>query len=198
MKNVEYYEDLQIPARLFFEVIETSDLNLLVIKFKHKEEKLKEAWEKIYDLYYEKRNDSKMSHVLEVQKKMRLTQYKIDIIKDALRVLITLNLPKETAQTICEALMKLGVKIDNSKPINEEVLNKLQIDVNNLRIQLESQAEHLKTLTSGVKSSYEDACVSIENTLERTISEDVSLSKFISLENSAKERSKIIQSKRNK
>lgn len=139
-----------------------------------------------------------MAHVLEVQKKMRLTQFKIDIIKDSLRVLITLNLPKETTQTICKSLRKLGIKIDPNKPMNEEVLNKLQIDVNNLKIQLETEAEQLKTLTSGVKSSYEDACVSIENTLERTISEDVSLAKFISLENSAKERSKIIQSKRNK
>lgn len=195
---MNYYYDLKIPARLFFEIADSGNLELLVIKYKHKKEVLKKAWSKIYDLYFEKRDDKRMSMVLDYKKRIVLLKYKIDIINNCLKALVIVELPKEQLTAICEALKKLKIHIDPSKKITQEVLNALELDVNNLNIELDALLLKVKNMTSDIKSDFESDLVSIENTLERSISEDISLAKFIALERSASARSKSLKAMQNK
>lgn len=182
---MKFYSNLAIPARTFFEIIESGDLSHLIISGKPSSKHLSNAWTKIYDLYYEKRQDSKMSMIFEHQKKMKLIEFKINVATNCMKALVIVDFPKEQLKEVCNALKKLNISIDPDKRITEEVLNKLQIDINNMKIQYDDQQAKIKNLSKGVKSDFEDICVNIENCLERSISENISMAKFISLEKSA-------------
>lgn len=183
-----YYNDLSIPAYLFFEIAETNDLQKLVIKYKHSDKTLQNAWDKIYDAYYERIEDKQMERALESKKLISLLKMKIDLLENVLYMLSIMQAPKELIKPVIDSLKKVGIHIDQEKPTPVSVLKALQIDMVNLRTELDVETANYTKLTSGKSSTFTDEIVGVENVLERTIAEDVSLGKYISLKKSAKDK----------
>lgn len=195
---MEYYKNLKIPAFLFFEVADTQDLKKLVIKGKPTKNQLKKAWEKIYDAYFERLQDRKMQQALETRKSIGLLKMKIDIVENVLFGMSLSGATKEMLLEIIVSLKKIGIYLDDTKPMLEAILNALQIDLVNLKTELDVEIEKYRNMASGEKGNYVDDVVSIENVLERTIPEEISLDKYISLKKSASKKVSVLKAQQQK
>lgn len=183
-----HYSNLKIPAYLFFEIAESNDLKSLVIKGKPTKNQLAKAWEKIYDAYYKRLDDRQMERAMDSKKRIGLLKMKIDIVENVLYVLSLINAPKELLVTVIQSLKKIGIHLDETKAVPLAVLNTLQVDLVNLRTELDVEVEKYAKMTSGEGLNFTDDVVGIENVLERSIPEDISLDKYISLKKSAKDK----------
>ena len=193
-----YYNDLKIPAFLFFEIAESEDLSKLVISGNVDQELLEKAWEAIYDLYYARTDDTRMRNTMEAKKSIALLKMKIDIVYNSLHVLSLVDLTDAHVDLIITKLKSIGINLDKSDNLSSSILQTLQIDLVNLKAQLASDLDKYNAISKEVGSTFTDDLVSLENVLERTISEDVSLAKYISLKKSAKDRVKRLKDQQNK
>lgn len=189
---MKYYNDLEIPVRLFFKIAEKKEtLQALIIEGKPSEDKLQKAWDYIYDEYVRRLKNNKMNHTMRMQSRLALLNLRITKIEDCLKVLFITALPKEAVKRICLALVKLKIFINPEEPIDEQILQKLQIDLNNLIIERDILAEKVEKATEGVGDfTFEDTIANAEQILEYSIGETMSLGMFISRVNTAKAKAK--------
>lgn len=203
-KKKIYWSDTKLPAHLFFEILESENLKLLSIKGKPSKSDLSKAWSNIFDEFYSLKNDTQLKQILRRKKSIIELNANIKISENALKVITIFkdvlvdDRLKNDLESLYNSLKQIGIHLDITKPINTEVLSVLQISVATYKTKLKIEQDELKSLTSGAKSSFEDSCVGIENVLDRTINEKVSLRKYVSLEKSAKEKNKRLMSQNRK
>ncbi len=184
-KKVKYYKDLKIPAYLFFDILETSDLRLLIIKGEPKAGKLDKAFSKIFDLYYEVKNDGKLKLILKTKKNIIKLYRKIGIIEAVVLSLVQFSFPKDKVKELITNLRKGGININENLDLDKELLRVLKNDLGGLRTHLALEEHNLKELSKGEKSSFEDSIVALEGVFNFAIDEKVSLAKYLSYQRSA-------------
>jgi len=181
------YNDASIEARLFFKIVETSDYSLL--GYKSTEENYK-AFVKIYDEYYQLTESPLIKLDLDMRKKISLIEYEISALNNAFDAIINLPMTIEQRLSIIDSLKALNVKIDTRQNIIEQVEKIRHKKLGSLKTKLNLLVDRFKKMNNTKKMaiSFDKMLVNIENVLSRTIDEDVSLRKFIALEQSVKEK----------
>ncbi len=190
VKKAKYYKDLKVPAYLFFDILETGKLKLLTIKGQPKEGKLKKAFTKIFDLYYEAKNDGKLKLILKTKKNIIKLYRKIGIIEAVVLSLVQFSFPKDSIKELIEGLRKGGINIDESLDLDKELLRVLQNDLAGLKTHLALEEHNLKELSKGEKSSFEESLVALENVHNRPMDENMSLAMYLARLKSANKKVK--------
>ena len=190
VKKTKYYKDLKIPAYIFFDILTSDDLRLLIIKGEPKEGKLEKAFSDIFDLYYEDRNDGKLKLILKTKKTIIRLYRKIGIIEAVVLSLVQFNFPKDKVKELIANLRKGGIRINEDLDLDEELLRVLKNDLAGFKTHLQLEEHNLKELSKGEKSSFEDSIVALEGVFNFAIDENVSLGKYLSYQRSANKKVK--------
>ena len=185
VKKTKYYKDLKVPAYLFFDILESNDLRLLIIKGEPKEGKLKKAFSRIFDLYYEVKNDGKLRLILKTKKNIIKLYRKIGIIEAVVLSLVQFSFPEDKVKELIAGLRKGGININEDLDLDKELLRVLKNDLAGFKTHLALEEDNLKNLSKGEKSSFEDSLVALESVFTFAIDEKISLAKYLSYQKSA-------------
>lgn len=190
VKKAKYYKDLKVPAHVFFDILESGKLKLLTIKGQPKEGKLKKAFSKIFDLYYEVKNDGKLRLILKTKKNIIKLYGKIGMLECVVLSLVQFTFPEDKVKGLIEGLRKGGINIDESVDLDRELLRVLQTDLAGYKTHLALEEHNLTELTKGEKSSFMDSIVALEGSRGYALDDKMSLDKYLSYLKKAKENGK--------
>lgn len=187
------YTDLDIPAKLFFKVIETNDYSLLGHST---EAENKQAFEQIFDEYHEITNSGRVKNDIELRKQIALINYKIEILEITLHILLNFPMKESQRLEIIENLKSIEVKIEPSENMVEQIERIAQTKLGSLKTKLNILIDRYEKQSNKkeVKNTFEKLIVNIENVLNRSIDENISMRKYLALQESCNE--KIKQSKK--
>jgi len=87
------YSDCSIPSRLFFEIVDKGDYSLLGFKT---DAENNEAFEKIFDEYYELTNSARIKIDLSIRSDISMLTYKLKTVEFTFESIV--NLPMTDAQ----------------------------------------------------------------------------------------------------
>ena len=197
MQNSKCWNNCDIPAKLFYKIIETNDDSLLIIKGNPDKTKLNDSWRLIYDEFFTIKNDGKLKLVLKSRFEIIKLDYKLQTIKNILFTISTAPLTKDERILLMEGLNKLDVNINVEEYkklvgfkselfLKEEILRIHDYILPSIINKLNLEKGNYENLTEKkeIISSFEDNCVNIENALGRQIDENMSLRKYLSYEKS--------------
>lgn len=180
------WNDLEIPAKLYFKIIDTNDLSLLGGETTEERE---QAWSKIVDEDYLVTKNTKIKSYLDRQCKIAVMELHIQAVRDHLYLLTSLSLTESNKKELAESLKELGVKIDVSKNIIDECHRVLKSDLGIMKNKLNMLISSEPKKQEHIKRSFESDLVAVENVLMRPLPDNVSLIYFREATKSAKEKS---------
>lgn len=187
-----------IPAKLFFDILQNKDFELLEpneSELKEIEELLKsigtekvlknpleECFGSIYDDYFVQSENPKAKEFLELRQTIFFMEHKIKSIVQVLDFLLFNDTPKEIRIILLQALIDIGVNIDLENSFIEEVKNILQVelgiiynDVNLAKMDL----ENMNTQSQESVFNFYEHLVGLESAHERSLDDEMVLAKFI-------------------
>ena len=178
-----------IPAKLFFEVLNTRDYTLLVAE--QENEDLEAIFTEIYDDFFVKINNPQAKMYLEMTWKVNFLSYKIETIRQVMHFLYYENVIEEHRLKILDALEKgCGIYVDKSAKFADEVLRVLQVECGIIENDLTMATLELKN-TFGKqeegKFDFYKTIVSLSNIHNRNIEDNIVLAMYVAIENSAKD-----------
>ena len=177
-----------IPARVFFEILESKNYQLL--RPKPKEEGLEVVFADIYDKWFEKSDNSESKAYLETHKEIMFLEYKTLILKNVLAFLYGNRLTEPMFDEIVEALrVGYGIDFDKREDIFDEVKRVLNVHVGDMNLELMMLKDGLKSdgdKGEKVKFDFYAVKATIENALMRTLDRDMVLAEWIAIENSVR------------
>lgn len=192
-KNSSYYQNANIPATLFYEILDSGELSLLVLKGKPTKNQLEKAFTNIFDEFFELKNDSKMRLVLKTKKEVIRLYRKIAIVEAIILSLVKFSFPDEQVKLLVEQLNKAGISVNGENDLDEELLKALQTSLAGYKNILALEEHNLKELTKGVKGTFEDSLVSLEGVIGYAIDETVTLRKYLAYEKRATKKVKAVK-----
>jgi len=184
--SVFIWDSAEIPAKLYFKIIETNDLSLLGGE---NEEQREKAWSKIVDEDFEISENSKIKQYLDRQCKTEYLRLNIQAIKDNMQVLLYTPTSESQKEELATILKELGVKIDIKKDIVEECHRVLKSDLGIMKNKLNMLIASEPKKQESIKRTFESDLVAVENILMRPLPDNVSLIYFREAVKSAKQKS---------
>lgn len=181
-----------IPARVFFEILETRDYQLL--RPKPKEEDLDKVFAGIYDLWFEKTDNKEAKAYLETTKEIVILEYKIAILKNTLACILDIHgdIPEYLFDKMLEGLKAgFGIDFNKNKDVADEIISILNVYVGDLSLELVMLKDSIKSGNDEkVKFDFYAAKASIENAVMRSLDRDMVLAEWIAIENSVRKQQK--------
>jgi len=178
-----------IPAKVFFEILKTKDLNLLI---PNKGDNLEEIFSKIYDDFYTKMDNEESKNYLRLASEISFLEYKIMTLKQCLHFYFTNKTTKEMREEFANALKEgLGILIDLNVPFIDEVQRILSIEIgiieNDLNLAKIDFDKMIKTSQSKDFDYFDDIGI-LGQVLQgnNLVKEDMTLALYISLNKLAK------------
>lgn len=197
MQFSKCWDNCEIPAKLFYKIIDTNDQSLLVIKGNPSKDLIVESWEKIYDEFFKLKNDGKLKLVLKAQLQIIKLEFQIKTIKNILYALSVTPFTKKERIEIIKSINTIGTNIDLKKYeslsgeesyifLKKEILRTYKFVLPGINNKLKLERGNYDNLTEKkeIISSFADNCVNIENALGRAIDDNMSLEKYLSYEKS--------------
>ena len=178
-----------IPAKLFFDVLQSKDYSLLIST--EENEDLEAIFTSIYDDFFVKIDNPQAKMYLEMTWKVNFLSYKIETIRQVIHFLWYENVIEEHRLKLLNALEKgCGIYIDKSAKFADEVLRVLQVECgvieNDLTMAtLELQNTFGKQGTD--KFDFYKTIVGLSNIHNRNIEDNIVLAMYVAIENSAKD-----------
>jgi hypothetical protein len=177
----KYHSIETIPAKTFFEILNTKNYQLL--KPKPSEKDLEEVFIGIYDEFFLKSDNFEAKRYLEVTKEIAFLNYKISSLKQSLHFYHYNQVTKEMRDDFINALFDgFGIVINKEVPFIEEVKRILEVEVGILKNDLSFlQAEFENMIKTSKKQAfdYEENIVSMEGVVGRHINDGIMLDKYI-------------------
>lgn len=181
------YKDCSIPAKLFFEICKTGDLYGVS----------QENWDAIFDEAYQLRQNREAKEVIFRKQRIATLILQANIIQDALFALTKLGKYRDARDRIIEILKKIQVNI-RPESMYDDILKALKVKIGGIKNRIRLEELYFKQENEKIGATYEEICVSIENVLERTIDENLSMYKFIAYEKSSNAKIKQYQKRKKK
>jgi hypothetical protein len=178
-----------IPAKLFFEVLNTRDYTLLVAE--QENEDLEGVFTAIYDDFFVKIKNPQAKMYLEMTWRVNFLSYKIETIRQVMHFLWYENVIEEHRLKLLDALEKgCGIYIDKSAKFADEVLRVLQVECGIIENDLTMATLELNN-TFGKqgteKFDFYKTIVGLSNIHNRNIEDNIVLAMYVAIENSAKD-----------
>lgn len=171
-----------IPAKLFFDILQNKDFKLLELLENETEKELEETFVSIYDDYFVQSENHKSKEFLELRQNIAFLTYKIESIIQVLDFLMFNTTTKEIRKTLLEALIEIGINIDLENSFVEEVQNILQIELGIIQNDISLAKMDLENMTTETQESvfnFYEHLVSLESAHERNLDDEMVLAKFI-------------------
>jgi len=171
-----------IPAKLFFDILQNKDFKLLELLENETEKELEETFVSIYDDYFVLSENHKSKEFLELRQNIAFLTYKIESIIQVLDFLMFNTTTKEIRKTLLEALIEIGINIDLENSFVEEVQNILQIELGIIQNDISLAKMDLENMTTETQESvfnFYEHLVSLESAHERNLDDEMVLAKFI-------------------
>ena len=178
-----------IPAKLFFEVLNTRNYNLLVAE--QENEDLEEVFTAIYDDFFVKIKNPQAKMYLEMTWKINFLSYKVETIRQVMHFLWYENVIEEHRLKLLNALENgCGIYIDKSAKFADEVLRVLQVECGIIENDLTMATLELQN-TFGKQETekfyFYKTIVVLSNIHNRNIEDNIVLAMYVAIENSAKD-----------
>jgi len=178
-----------IPAKLFFEVLNNRDYTLLVAE--QENENLEEVFTAIYDDFFVKIKNPQAKMYLEMTWKVQFLSYKIETIRQVMHFLWYENVIEEHRLKLLDALEKgCGIYVDKTAKFADEVLRVLQVECGIIENDLTMATLELNN-TFGKqgteKFDFYKTIVGLSNIHNRNIEDNIVLAMYVAIENSAKD-----------
>ena len=183
--EVEYWKDLRIPAALFFYNLGKDDLSYLIISGKPTEEQLTQAYDAIYDAYFDKRASKKSRILLETRNKIAVLILKIETVKTIIKFAVEFPLTDDLRDQLIKGLVKAGVRIKEGESTRDVIIKVDEQYLPSWETELEIEKGNLKDEEEKEVVSYETSLEIISDIKNRHYPEDMSLERFLSAEKSA-------------
>lgn len=186
--GIVMYKDCDIPAKLFFKVINTSDYTLLGEGTPEEQE---QAFNDIFDEYYILDGNKQVEASFKKSNRLALLRMNKSFIDSILHAITFVPMTKEERIELIQTLnstelIKPPFNVD--KPILDEI-KRVQIKSKAIGNLIRYELSGEKKTDTNVKSSFEKEVVSIENILGRGIeNNDLTLRKYVELKKSAIEK----------
>ncbi len=175
--KAKYWNDLEIPAKLFFNNLGNEDLSYLIISGKPSEKQLDDAYDTIYQLYLSKKDDQKVKTILKLKNDLVFLTARIEVVKASLIFLKNKYLNDTQRGEIIDSLAKnFQVYINKDKNILEQVSLILKNQIPSWKTNLDIQKHSYEELKKGKVSSFEEIIDGISD------SKDCSLKRFLDIE----------------
>jgi len=181
-----------IPAKLFFDVLNSKDYSLL--QADDEKEDLEAIFITIYDDFFVKSDNPEAKRYLSLTTNIAFLEYKLATIKQVMEFTYYTNLDKKLRDKLLKALeVGCGIYIDKDAEFATEVLRVMQVESgiieNDLTMEkLELEAMSKKSIDKAF--DFYDNIVSLSNVHERNIDETITLAMYIALDKSAKQKIK--------
>lgn len=182
------WKDGNIPASIFFEILNTGNLSLLG---NAPDDELEKVFDGIFDEYVQIDNNEKIIIWYQKKHKKSLLQSKISAAESILYSITYMPLKRDERIELIDLLNSidgLRAKFDNDKPIIEEIHRIHTVVLGGLRNELRfleaTERQQEKTTTY----YFEKDLVNIQNVLGYNLPDTMSLRKFILLKKSAQEK----------
>lgn len=188
------YETCDIPAKLFFEIVDKADYSLLGFKTDADNQK---AFDKIYDEYFELTQSPRAKKDFEMRLQISALHHKITVLDTTLNFIVNFPMTVQHRLEIIDLLAEIGVKIDKEKDLVEQVNAIKHRVVGSLNNKLKIQLSYFEKLQkkNNTKITYEQMVANIEDVLGRNLDDLMTLRKFVAYQ---KQKDQKIDQQKNK
>ena len=180
------WDDLSIPAKLFYRIVEEKNHSLLVISGNPSEQQIEDAWFRLIDKVCEVRDDQKRKTAQKQELNIVILSLKINYITNVLRILSFAYLTKEQRMRLIIILGKRGIKIDPEKDNLDEVKRVLDKDLSALQTRLKIEQDRLADMTkpTAKKTTFERVYVELSRSFQFFVGTGMTLGEFLAMEQS--------------
>lgn len=180
-----------IPAKVFFKILETKNYQLLCPK--PREKGLEQIFVSIYDDFFIKSDNAEANEYLKLTKEINFLTYKIGYLKQGLHFYFYNQTTRQMRLDFFEAVKKgYDIEINADVDFIDEVKRLLEIEIGIIQNDLTMAEMAFKAMSKKSQSKafdYEKQIVSLENVLNRNISDDkITLAKYVAYEKSAEQK----------
>ncbi len=173
-----------IPARLFFEISKTDNINLLGYATQKEN---KHHWEEIAE-EYAKKTINNYDLIFDLMRKIRSLSCKYVVIQNCIFLL-----RRKPDQELTEILQEYGYKADTKEDLDkiEKNLNSLEVRIANLENQLEQLQPEKENKTFDFSKNYIAMCLVLETTPKN--SDEVLLCDYVNLIEFTEQKLKVLK-----
>jgi hypothetical protein len=188
-----------IPAKVFFEILESKNYQLL--KPKPSEKGLEEVFISIYDEFFLKSDNPEANEYLKVTKDIAYIEYKIAVLKQSLYFYYANKTTEQMRLDFIETIKEVyNIEIDKTKPFIDEVQKVLTIEIGILENDLNPLKSHYDSLIKNSKSKnfdYYESIGVLSNVLQSNslLKENMTLAVYVTLEKLA---NKVVEQQKKK
>lgn len=188
-----------IPAKTFFEILESKNYQLL--KPKPSEKGLEEVFISIYDEFFLKSDNPEANEYLKATKDIAYLEYKIAVLKQSLYFYYANKTTEQMRLDFIETIKEVyNIEIDKTKPFIDEVQKVLTIEIGILENDLNPLKSHYDSLIKNSKSKnfdYYESIGVLSNVLQSNslLKENMTLAVYVTLEKLA---NKVVEQQKKK
>jgi hypothetical protein len=181
-----------IPAKLFFDILNSKDYSLL--QPKNEGEDLQSVFTLIYDDFFIKSDNPEAKRYLSLTTNIAFLEYKLATIKQVMGFAYFSQITEEMRVKLLNALeVGCGIYIDKDADFTDEVKRVMQVETGIIENDLTFEKLELDNMSK--KSidkafNFYDNIVSLSNIHERNIDESITLAMYIAIDKSAKQKIK--------